>query len=126
MEAPLLLSQWEADLNRLLRLWPLTAPLEQLMPLLDQAAEERFPDTAHGEAYAQRLTLAMAFLWHRMKDSAISDFVISGSSGTVIKPALASALFRIIMALPPARLLEPLNSDQVLRLMAEDRRQPMP
>jgi len=117
------MSEWEADLNQLLARWPVTAPFEDLDREIDAVLERRFPDSPHAERFARRLIVAMSFLWHRRQDSAIDDFLIVGVSSSVVKPALARALFRVLTAMPDDRLGEPLNSDQIIALMAEDCRE---
>lgn len=109
-------------MNELLARWPVTAPLEELMPLIDEIILKRFPDSADAERWANRLVVAMSFLWHRRKDSPVGRYFIEGQSGSVVHPALPYAILRIVAARPDTRLSEPLDSDQVLRLMAEDPR----
>ena len=117
-----LMSEWEADLNQLLARWPLTAPMEDLDQEIDAVLERRFPDSPHAERFARRLVVAMSFLWHRRRDSAIDEFLIVGKSSSIVKPALASALFRVLMATPDDQLGDPLDSDHIISLMADDHR----
>src|SRR5579871_4706371 len=119
---PYLMSEWEADLDQLLKRWPLTGRFEDLSAEIDLLLQERVPDSPHAERLARCLVVAIRFLWKNQHDSRLANFFVVGSSGSILKPALAGALFRRIMETPDGRLAEPIDVGEIIELMKYDHR----
>ena len=116
------MSQWEYDLEQLLRRWSLsTASLENLLSEIDLVLQKREQPVSPDSPLGLRLTVAISFLWHRKDDPRVAEYLVVGSRQSVVKPELSRALFRIIMPTPLDRLGDYIDTERVVGLIAEDR-----
>ncbi|MFT3867111.1 MAG: hypothetical protein QM715_01310 [Nibricoccus sp.] len=116
------MSQWEYDLEQLLRRWSLsTVSLEKLMSEIDLVLQKREQPVSPDSPLGLRLTVAVSFLWHRKDDPRVAEYLVVGSQNSIIKPELSRALFRVIMPIPLDRLGDYIDTERVVGLIAEDR-----